>query len=242
MAMKDVSVVLVHGAWAEGSSWAGVIAALKKESVEVSAAPLPLTSLADDVAALNRSLDRTDGQIVLAGHAYAGAVIALARPERVRALVYVTALAPDEGETVADVFYRLQPHPQAPKLAPDGNGLIWLPEGAFATAFAQNASTDQRAVLAAVQRPISLSCITVPAGRPLWKEVPSWFLIAEDDRMIVPETQRYMAERMKAKTKTHAVDHIPSLTAPSVVVDIIRDAIRSITGNLDYKRRAFHGT
>ena len=231
MAMKDVSVVLAHGAWAEGSSWAGVIAALKKESVEVSAAPLPLTSLADDVAALNRSLDRTDGPIVLAGHAYAGAVIALASPERVRALVYVTALAPDEGEKVADVFYRLEPHPQAPKLAPDGNGLIWLPEGAFATAFAQNASADQRAVLAAVQRPISVNCITVPAGRPLWRDVPSWFLIAEDDRMIVPQTQRYMAERMKAKTKAQAVDHIPSVTAPSVVVDIIRDAIRSVTGN-----------
>jgi len=228
---KDVSVVLAHGAWADGSSWAAVIAALKKESVEVAAAPLPLTSLADDVAALNRSLDRTDGPIVLAGHAYAGAVIALARPERVRALVYVTALAPDEGEKVADVFYRLELHPQAPKLAPDGNGLIWLPEGAFATAFAQNASTDQRAVLAAVQRPISLNCITVPAGRPLWKDVPSWFLIAEDDRMIVPETQRYMAERMKAETKTHAVDHIPSVTAPSVVVEIIRDAICSLARN-----------
>ena len=220
MVMKDMSVVLVHGAWAEGSSWAGVIAALKKESVEVSAAPLPLTSLADDVAALNRFLDRTDGPIVLAGHAYAGAVIALASPD-----------APDEGEKVADVFYRLEPHPQAPKLAPDGNGLIWLPEGAFATAFAQNASADQRAVLAAVQRPISVNCITVPAGRPLWRDVPSWFLIAEDDRMIVPQTQRYMAERMKAKTKAQAVDHIPSVTAPSVVVDIIRDAIRSVTGN-----------
>ena len=231
MAVKDVSVVLAHGAWAEGSSWAGVIAALKKESVEVSAAPLPLTSLADDVAALNRSLDRTEGPIVLAGHAYAGAVIALASSERVRALVYVTALAPDEGEKVADVFYRLEPHPQAPKLAPDGNGLIWLPEGAFATAFAQNASADQRAVLAAVQRPISLKCITVPVGRPLWRDVPSWFLIAEDDRMIVPQTQRYMAERMKAKTKVQAVDHTPSVTAPAVVVDIIRDAIRSVTGN-----------
>jgi len=231
MAMKDVSVVLAHGAWADGSSWAGVIAALKKESVEVSAAPLPLTALADDVAALNRSLERTEGPIVLVGHAYAGAVIALASSERVRALVYVTALAPDEGEKVADVFYRLEPHPQAPKLAPDGNGLIWLPEGAFATAFAQNASADQRAVLAAVQRPISINCITVPAGRPLWRDVPSWFLIAEDDRMIVPQTQRYMAERMKAKTKAQAVDHIPSVTAPSVVVDIIRDAIRSVTGN-----------
>ncbi|HJY17367.1 MAG TPA: alpha/beta hydrolase [Xanthobacteraceae bacterium] len=231
MMTKDVSIVLAHGAWADGSSWAKVIAALKDDAVNVSAAPLPLTSLADDAAALNRSLDRTEGPIVLAGHAYAGAVIALARPERVKALVYVTALAPDDGEKVADVFYRLPPHAQAPKLAPDSNGLIWLPEGAFATAFAPNASADEQAVLAAVQRPIAINCITVPAGRPLWKDVPSWFLIAEDDRMIVPETQRFMAERMKARTKAHATDHTPSVTAPTVVVDIIRDAIRSIAGS-----------
>jgi pimeloyl-ACP methyl ester carboxylesterase len=161
MATEDVSVVLAHGAWADGSSWAGVIAALKEKNLKVLAAPLPLTSLADDVAALNRSLDRTKGPIVLAGHAYAGAVIALARPERVKALVYVTALAPEEGEKVADVFYRLQPHPQAPKLVPDTNGLIWLPDEAFAAAFAQNASAEQHSVLAAVQRPISVNCITV---------------------------------------------------------------------------------
>jgi len=231
MAMTDVNVVLAHGAWADGSSWARVITALKAAAVNVSAAPLPLTSLADDVAALNRSLDRTEGPIVLVGHAYAGAVIALARPERVKALVYVTALAPDEGEKVADVFYRVEPHPHAPKLAPDSDGLIWLPDAAFESAFAQHASADDRAVLAAVQRPISLNCITVPVGRPLWKDIPSWFLLAEDDRMIVPETQRYMAERMKAKVRAHAVDHTPSVTAPAVVVDVIRDAIRSIASN-----------
>ena len=231
MVLKEVSVALTHGAWADGSSWAPVITALEAEGARVSAVPLPLTSLADDVAALNRSLDRTEGPIVLAAHAYAGAVIALARPERVKALVYVAALAPDEGEKVADVFYRLEPHPQAPKLAPDSNGLIWLPEGAFATAFSQNACARDLTVLAAVQRPISINCITVPAGRPLWRSIPSWFLVAEDDRMIVPETQRYMAERMKAKIKAHAVDHIPSVTAPATVIDIIRDAMRFVTGN-----------
>src|SRR5215467_1201106 len=104
MAAKDISVVLAHGAWADGSSWARVITTLKAEGVRVSATPLPLTSLADDAAALNRSLDRTEGPIVLAGHAYAGAVIACARPERVKALVYITGLAPDEGEKVSDVF------------------------------------------------------------------------------------------------------------------------------------------
>jgi pimeloyl-ACP methyl ester carboxylesterase len=231
MAIKDVSVVLAHGAWADGSSWASVIKALKAEGAKVSAAPLPLTSLAEDVAALNRTLDRTEGPVVLAGHAYAGAVIALVRPERIKALVYVTALAPDEGEKVVDVFYRFEPHPQAPKLAPDANGLIWLPDGAFETAFAQNASADDRALLAAVQRPISLSCITVSVGRPLWKDIPTWYLVAEDDHMIVPKTQRYMAERMKAKIKAHAVDHTPSVTEPRVVVDIIQEAICSVGSN-----------
>ena len=229
MVKSDVTVVLAHGAWADGSSWARVITALDAGGIKAQAAPLPLTSLADDVAALNRSLDRTDGPIVLAGHAYAGAVIALARPARVKALVYVAALAPDEGEKVADVFYRLPPHPQAPQLAPDSNGLIWLPEDAFAAAFAQNAVAEDRAVLAAVQRPISVNCITVPTGRPLWKDIPSWFLIAEQDRMIVPETQRFTAERMRANIRALAVDHTPSVTAPRAVADIIRDAVHAVS-------------
>jgi pimeloyl-ACP methyl ester carboxylesterase len=143
----------------------------------------------------------------------------------------VHPLSGNQGQKVADVFYRLEPHPKAPKLAPDSNGSIWLPEAAFAEAFAPNASAHDQAVLAAVQRPISVNCITVPVGRPLWKDVPSWFLLAEDDRMIVPETQRYMAERMKAKIKGHAVDHTPSVTAPTVVADIIRNAISSVSGN-----------
>ena len=228
MAARNVNVVLAHGAWADGSSWARVIAALKSEGVNVVAAPLPLTSLADDIAALDRSLARVDGPVVLVGHAYAGAVIAGTQSKQVKALVYVTALAPDEGETVADVFYRLPPHPDAPKLAPDNNGLVWLPDEAFKNAFAQHASAEDLAVLSAVQRPISPACITVPVGRPLWKDVPSWFLVAEDDRMIVPETQRFMAGRMKAKVRAHAVDHTPIVTAPDVVVDIIREAIRSV--------------
>jgi pimeloyl-ACP methyl ester carboxylesterase len=228
MAAKNVNVVLAHGAWADGSSWARVITALKSEGVNVVAAPLPLTSLADDVAALDRSLARVEGPVVLAGHAYAGAVIAETRSKQVKALVYVTALAPDEGEKVADVFYRVAPHPRAPKLAPDNNGLIWLPDEAFKTAFAPHASAEDLAVLSAVQRPISPACITVPVGRPLWKDVPSWFLVAEDDRMILAETQRFMAERMKAQMRAHAVDHTPIITAPGVVVDIIREAIHSV--------------
>jgi len=225
MAAKTVNVVLAHGAWADGSSWARVITGLESDGANVAAAPLPLTSLADDVAALDRTIARLDGPVVLVGHADAGAVIAETKSERVKALVYVTALAPDQGETVADVFYRAAPHPNAPKLAPDDNGLIWLPQEAFRNAFAQHASSEDLAVLAAVQRPISPACITVPVGRPRWKDVPSFFLLAEDDRMILPETQRFMAERMKATVRAHAVDQTPSVTAPDAVVNVIRWAI-----------------
>ena len=228
MRSNDVSVVLVHGAWADGSSWAKVIAPLAASGVEAIAAPLPLTSFSDDVVALDRTLERATGPVVLVGHAYAGAVIAATRSEKVKALVYVAALAPDEGETVADVFNRGKPHPQAPKLAPDPHGVIYLPEAAFAAAFAQNASRDELAVLAAVQRPISPACITVKVGRPLWKDRPAWFLVAEQDRMIIEDNHRFMAERMKARIRSHPVDHTPLITAPSYVLDIIREAVEGL--------------
>jgi pimeloyl-ACP methyl ester carboxylesterase len=225
MSHENVGVVLVHGAWADGSSWAKVIGPLAAQGVRVLAAPLPLTSFAEDTAAVERTLERVSGPAVLVGHAYAGAVIAAPRNEKVKALVYVAGLAPDEGETVADVFYRAEPHALAPKLAPDGHGLIYLPDEAFAAAFAQNAAADELALLAAVQRPISPACITAPVNRPLWKDRPTWFLITEQDRMIVPDTQRFMAERMHARVRSRLVDHTPIVTAPGLVVDIIRQAI-----------------
>jgi pimeloyl-ACP methyl ester carboxylesterase len=207
-----------------------VISALRDAGLKSVAAPLPLTSLADDVAALDRTIERVTGSVVLVGHAYAGAVIAETRSEKVKALVYVSALAPDEGETVADVFQQAEPHPLAPKLAPDDNGLIWLPETAFSAAFAPNASPDEQAVLFAIQRPIAVPCISTKVGRPLWKDRPAWFLLAEDDHMIVAVTQRFMAERMKAEIRSHAVDHTPSVTAPSAVVNIILEAQAVATG------------
>jgi pimeloyl-ACP methyl ester carboxylesterase len=228
MSSNDVGVMVVHGAWADGSSWAKIIAPLTAQGLRASAPPLPLTSFQDDVAALDRALERAPGPVVLVGHAYAGAVIAATRSEKVKALVYVSALAPDEGETVADVFTRGKPHPQAPKLAPDAHGLIYLPEAAFAAAFAQNASREELAVLAAVQRPISPACITVAVERPLWKDRPTWYLAAEQDRMIVIDNQRFMAERMGARVRSHAVDHTPIVTAPAVVLDVLREALSMV--------------
>jgi len=224
----DLTIVLAHGAWADGSSWAKVICGLRAAGLKSVAAPLPLTSLTDDVAALERTVDRVAGSAVLVGHAYAGAVIGAARSTKVKALVYVAALAPDEGETVADVFHRTEPHPKAPKLVPDAHGLIWLPEEAFSAAFAPHASAQEQAVLFAVQRPIAVRCISTSIGRPLWRERPTWFFVAEQDRMIVHENQRFMAERMKARVRSHPVDHTPIVTAPSVVVDIIREAASEV--------------
>jgi pimeloyl-ACP methyl ester carboxylesterase len=223
---ENASVILVHGAWADGSSWSEIVLPLQQEGLKVICAPIPLTSLSEDIAALNRVLQRTKGPILLAAHAYAGAVIAGATDERVRSLAYIAALAPDEGETVAEVFYRDAPHPQAPNLKPDDNGLIWMPEEGFQSAFAQNASAEVKAICAAVQRPIAVQCIQEKAPKPAWKSKPSWFLIATEDRMINPKTQEFMAKRMGAKTRVRPVDHTPLLTAPGEVVDIIREAAR----------------
>src|SRR3984885_14759245 len=156
---ENATVVVVHGAWADGSSWEAVIRPLQAKGLKVIAAPIPLTSLSDDAAALRPTIARTQGPLIVAGHAYAGAVIATAHEKRVKALVYIAALAPDEGETVAQVFYRDEPHPQAPQLAPDSNDLIWMPEDGFKNAFAQLASADQVALSKAVQRPIAVKCI-----------------------------------------------------------------------------------
>ena len=229
-ATRASTVVLVHGAWADGSCWSNVILSLRRQGLSVTSAPIPLTSLTDDAAALRRVIERVDGPVILVGHAYAGAVIAAAHDDRVKALVYVAALAPDEGETVADVFYRAAPHPEAPKLAPDAHGFIWMPEEGFGRAVAHEASPDQLAIMAAVQRPIAVKCIQEKAPTPAWKTKPSWYLLAEKDRMIVPETQRFMAERMGATIRSHAVDHAPMYTAPNLVVDVVlegaREAIR----------------
>src|ERR1700761_9413732 len=195
---ENATAVVVHGAWADGSSWQAIVRPLEERGLKVIAAPIPLTSLSDDAAALRRTIARTQGPVIIAGHAYAGAVIATAIDERVKALVYIAALAPDEGETVAEVFYKDESHSKAPQLAPDADGFIWMPDDGFANAFAQNATQGQLALSKAVQRPISVRSIQEPAPAPAWKSKPTWYLVAEEDRMINPSTQRFMAARMNA--------------------------------------------
>jgi pimeloyl-ACP methyl ester carboxylesterase len=221
------NVVLVHGAWADGSSWNDIIGPLLSNGLNVLAAPIPLTSLSDDVAALDRALERTGGPVILVAHAYAGAVIAASTNERVQSLVFIAALAPDEGETVAEVFYRETPHPEAPQLAPDAHGFIWMPQEGFGTAFSQHASPERAALFAATQRPIAVACIQEKAPRPAWKVKPSWYLVAEEDRMINPATHLFMAQRMGARIRSEKVDHTPLVTAPEPVIEVILEAVAS---------------
>lgn len=220
------AIVLVHGAWADGSCWRNVILPLEQHGLHVICAPIPLTSLTNDATALSWALERTSGPVVLVGHAYSGAVIAAVRNERVKSLVYISALAPDEGETVAKVFYLNPSHPEAPKMVPDSNGWVWMPDDGFRRAVAHKAPFDQTQIATAVQRPISVQCIQEPAPAPAWKTKPSWFLIAEEDRMINPKTLHFMADRMRAKVHSYPVDHSPMYTEPQLVVDVILEASR----------------
>ena len=221
---KNATVVFVHGAWADGSSWSQLVGPLREAGLGVICAPVPLTSLSDDIAAVTRVVDRLEGPVLLAGHAYGGAPIAGVTSEKVKGLVYIAALAPAEGETVADVFYREKPHAQAPQLGPDAHGFVWMPETGFADAFAHHVDASTAAILYAIQRPINVKCIQEKAPVPAWKSKPSWFLVAEDDRMISPNTQHFMAERMKATVRSRFVDHTPSITAPGHVLQFLVEA------------------
>jgi pimeloyl-ACP methyl ester carboxylesterase len=223
---QNSTVILVHAAWADGYCWSNIVLPLERRGLKVICAPIPLTSLTNDATALNLTLERTSGSVVLVGHAYSGAVIAAVKEERVKSLVYVAALAPDEGESVAKVFYRDTPSPEAPEMVPDPHGFVWMPDDAFRRALAQKASLDQAKTAASVQRPISVQCIQEPAPPPLWKLKPSWYLVAEEDRMINPKTQHFMADRMGATVRSHRVDHTPMYSDPTVVVEVILEAAR----------------
>lgn len=222
------AVVFVHGAWADGSNWRKVVPPLEQQGFKVLCAQIPMTtSLSDDVDTVGRWLERTTGPVILVGHAYSGGVIGAVKHDRVKALVYISALAPAEGETVGEIFTRDKPSPYQPKLAPDAHGFIWQPDDGFARAVAPNVSAEEARVLTAVQRPLQVKCIQEKVPAPTWLTTPTWFLLAEEDRMINPLTLQFMAQRMKAHVKSLKVDHSPQLSAPQHVVDMVLEAARA---------------
>jgi pimeloyl-ACP methyl ester carboxylesterase len=225
------SVVLVHAAWADASSWNKVIPSLQRKGIQVVAVQIPLTSLSDDAATVRRILKRLSGPVVLVGHSYGGAVITAAGSGNLnlKALVYIAAMAPDEGETVGQLLHHSAPHASAPALVPDEDGLLWMSVKDFADAVAHDSSAEDAELMAATQKPIAIKCVEEPMTRPAWKEKPSWYLVAERDRMIAPETQRFMAHRAGSHIVAMELDHTPLASAPDRVVAIITAAVDAAT-------------
>lgn len=224
------NVVLVHAAWADASSWNRIIPTLQRKGMQVVAVQIPLTSLSDDVAAVRRILKRVGGPVVLVGHSYGGAVITAAGTgnSNIKALVYIAAMAPDEGETVGELLHRAAPHTSAPALVPDEDAFLWMSAKGFADAVAHESSADDALLMAATQKPIAVKCVQEQMNRPAWREKASWFLVAERDRMIALETQRFMARRAGSRILETEVDHTPLASAPDRVVAIISEAVDGV--------------
>jgi pimeloyl-ACP methyl ester carboxylesterase len=223
------NVLLVHGAWVDGSSWSQVIAILQQRGYNVLAVQLPLTSLAEDVAWTRHVLaERLTGPTVLAGHSYGGAVISGAATgvDNVVGLVFASAFAPDEGETLGGLNAQFPPPPGLAHTQPDSLGFLWFDPAAIPDNFAQDLPVEQARVLASVQKPIAARCFSDPAGPPAWKKLPSWFMVSTQDRMINPDLERFMAARIGARTVEVRSSHASPASHPDVVARLIRAAAR----------------
>lgn len=222
MAAKT-NVVLVHGAWADGSNWSKVIPLLLNAGFNVTAVQNPLTALADDVAVTRRWLARQDGSMVLVGHSYGGAVITEAATgvDAVVALVYVAAFAPDAGESLGAIFARQAQPAGAAGIRPDGEGFLWIDRDAFRESFAQDCSEQDARLMAAVQKPIAGRCFEDQVTQP------AWYQVSENDRMIPPEAQRWMAQRMNATTLALPTSHASLVARPAEVAKLIADAAKA---------------
>jgi pimeloyl-ACP methyl ester carboxylesterase len=221
----SVRVVLVHGAWADGSSWSKVIPLLQAKGIDTVAVQLPLTTLAGDVATVRRAIALHDGPVVLAGHSYGGAVITEAGNDpRVVGLVYVAAFAPDAGESVGSVSEPYPPAPLGAELRPDAEGFLSISAKGFAEDFAQDVPEEELRVLWAAQGPTNAAVFGTPISSAAWKTKPSWFVVAEQDRAIPPALEKAEAERMKATTINVAASHLVMISHPKEVADLIEKA------------------
>lgn len=222
------NVVLVHGAWADGSSWAKVIPLLEDKGLHVDAVQLPLTTQADDVAAVQRAIARVEGRLLLVAHSYGGAVITEAGNDpRVAGLVYVAAFAPAEGESPFDLTVTSLP-PFLQHVQPDQFGFLKLTPTGIREDFAPDLSDTEQTVLAATQGPTSVVALQGAISTPAWRSKPSWFAIAAHDRVVLPTLQAMFAERMNATSITVSSSHVAMLSQPHVVAAFIRRAARDV--------------
>ena len=224
------NIVLVHGAWADGSCWSGVIERLQADGFRVTAPQFPLTSLADDVARLRQVLAFQDGATVVVGHSYGGQIMTALGEDapNVVALVYIAAFGLDEGESLGQLLSQGPVTPALAHLFTDVRGFGWLSEEDFVEHFAADVDSTRAHVMYAVQQPLASSAFTDVMGVPAWKSLPSWYLVAQNDEALPPDAERQFATRMGATTTEIAASHVAMVSHPTQVTQLIAKAAEHV--------------
>ena len=225
------NIVLVHGAWADGSSWSAVIEQLQAEGYSVTAPQFQMTTLADDVDRLRHVLSRQNGPTLVVGHSYGGQIITALGTDAPNAvgLVYVAAFGLDEGESIGALLEQAPAGPALAHLDVDERGFAWLPEEDFVKHFAADVDPVKAKVMFAVQQPLHWSALGEVMGVPAWKSLPTWFLIADGDQAIPPDAQRQFAPRMGATTVEVATNHVAMVSHPDDVVQLVKKAVAALS-------------
>jgi pimeloyl-ACP methyl ester carboxylesterase len=225
------NIVLVHGAWADGSCWSAVIERLQASGYNVTAPQFPESSLAADVARLRQVLSRQNGPTIVAGHSYGGQIITALGTDAPNAvgLVYIAAFGLDEGESIGGLLAGGTPTPALAHLDIDSLGFAWIPENDFVGHFAADVDPVQAKVMFAVQQPLHTSTFEDVMGIPAWKSLPTWFLVAEGDQAIPPDAERQFAARMGATTVEVATNHVAMVSHPEDVVNLIETAVKAVS-------------
>jgi pimeloyl-ACP methyl ester carboxylesterase len=232
MSSSIKNVVLVHGAWADGSSWSKIVPLLQSKGFHVVCTQNPLSSIADDVTSANRLIDAQDGAVLLVGHSYGGAIITEAgNNPKVAGLVYVAAFAPDEGETLASLAQPYGPTPAFGEITPIKDGFLLLTEKGIYEDFAQDLSSEEKKLLVATQGPTQGAILGTVISHAAWHDKPSWVVIATNNRTIAPEQQKFTANRMGATILTLATSHVSMLAMPGEVADFIVEAASTTTAD-----------
>jgi pimeloyl-ACP methyl ester carboxylesterase len=233
------NIVLVHGAWADGSCWSGVIERLQADGYNVTAPQFPGSSLAADVARLRQVLDRQDAPVILAGHSYGGQVITAlgADARNVAGLVYIAAFGLDEGESIGALLSTGPPTPALAHLDIDSHGFAWLPENDFVKHFAADIDPARARVMHAVQQPLAVSALQDVMGVPAWSSRPCWYLVATDDQAIPPDAERHFATRMSATTIEVPSGHLAMVSHPDEVAHLVETAAKNIRAEIKWSGR-----
>ncbi len=230
---SPVSVVLVHGGFVDGAGWEGVYNILKNDGYNVSIVQNPTTSLADDLAATRLAIARAQGPVVLVGHSYGGVVVTEAGTDpKVAGLVYITAFAPDKGESVETLIKNPPPGAPVPPILPPHNGYLFLDKTKFRASFAADVSEAKAAFLADSQVPWGVGALSGAVTEPAWKIKPSWYLVATEDKMIPPPAQRQMATRAGSTIAEAAGSHAIYISKPEAVATLIAKAANSVSAEM----------